>query len=60
MFEQLNLLQIIGNFGFPIAITMYLLHRYENRFEQLKMKMEDISRRFVTAGNRGNHEGHRA
>ncbi|AGX02672.1 MULTISPECIES: YvrJ family protein [Bacillus] len=44
MFEQLNLLQIIGNFGFPIAITMYLLHRYENRFEQLKMKMEDISR----------------
>ncbi|MGG0657466.1 YvrJ family protein [Rummeliibacillus pycnus] len=37
---------LLGNFGFPIAITVYLFLRFEKKFEKLedvimKLKMKD-------------------
>lgn len=34
--DELKFLQIIGNVGFPIAISMYLLYRFEKRIERLE------------------------
>ncbi|MBH0176240.1 YvrJ family protein [Fictibacillus sp. 23RED33] len=36
-------LQIIGNVGFPIAITVYLLHRFEKRIELLQEAINSLS-----------------
>lgn len=33
---------IIGNFGFPIAITMYLLLRFEKKIESLQSAIENL------------------
>jgi hypothetical protein len=42
--EEANLVQLIGNFGFPIVITIYLLHRFENRLDGLKNAIEELAR----------------
>lgn len=34
--DNLNIVQLIGNVGFPIAITIYLLYRFEKRLEKLE------------------------
>lgn len=34
--DEVNLVQIIGNVGFPITITIYLLYRFEKRLEKLE------------------------
>lgn len=34
--EESSLFQVIGNFGFPIVITIYLLHRFEKKIEELE------------------------
>lgn len=34
---------IIGNFGFPIAITMYLFIRFEKKIENLEMSINQLS-----------------
>jgi len=40
---------ILGNFGFPIAITIYLFWRFEKRIEKLEdvvMQLSDVIRRY--------------
>jgi YvrJ protein family len=34
--DELNFVQVIGNVGFPITITIYLLYRFEKRLEKLE------------------------
>ncbi|MBM7541302.1 MULTISPECIES: YvrJ family protein [Amphibacillus] len=36
-------LQVISNFGFPIAITIFLLLRFEKRIEQLETSFKDLT-----------------
>lgn len=31
-----SLIQLIGNVGFPIVITIYLLHKFEQKLEKLE------------------------
>lgn len=33
---------IIGNFGFPIAITLYLFIRFERKIEKLELDIHDL------------------
>jgi len=35
---------MVGNFGFPIVITIYLLHRIENRLDLLRKSIEDLAK----------------
>lgn len=35
MIEIKTLIMIIGNFGFPVALTIYLLVRFEKKIETL-------------------------
>ncbi|MGP4074221.1 YvrJ family protein [Piscibacillus sp. B03] len=34
---------IIGNFGFPIAITIYLFSRFERKLDQLEKAVIELS-----------------
>ena len=43
MIDASNIVQLIGNFGFPIVITIYLLHRFENKLESLQSSVHDLS-----------------
>lgn len=43
MLETESMVQIIGNFGFPIVITIYLLHRFENRIEALESAIRTLA-----------------
>ena len=36
-------IQIIGNFGFPVAITIYLLLRFEKRIDSLNSSIDKLS-----------------
>lgn len=41
-----QMVSLLGNFGFPIAITVYLFLRFEKKFEKLEevimqLKMKD-------------------
>ncbi len=38
-----ELFQIIGNFGFPIAIAVYLLMRFEGKIDSLRSSIELLS-----------------
>lgn len=38
------LLQAIGNLGFPIAVTAYLLVRIETKLENLAASITDLAR----------------
>lgn len=44
MLDGTTMIQMIGNFGFPIMITIYLLHRFENRLDSLKSAIEQLSK----------------
>jgi YvrJ protein family len=44
LLEDGNIVQLIGNFGFPIVITVYLLHRFENRLEALKNSIDALAK----------------
>jgi hypothetical protein len=37
-----NWLTLIGNFGFPIVITIYLLVRFEKKIESLTSAIQDL------------------
>ncbi|MFJ7734496.1 YvrJ family protein [Lysinibacillus sp. NPDC097231] len=39
-----DFMQIIGNFGFPVAITIYLLVRFENRLESLRTSIDNLTK----------------
>lgn len=34
---------ILGNFGFPIAITVYLFVRFEKKIEKLEFAISELS-----------------
>ncbi|WP_100331797.1 YvrJ family protein [Bacillus xiapuensis] len=36
-------ISIIGNFGFPIAITIYLFMRFEKKLEKLELVIVQLS-----------------
>lgn len=38
-----ELFHIIGNFGFPIAIAIYLLMRFEGKIDSLRNSIELLS-----------------
>ena len=37
-----DLLTMIGNIGFPIAVSVYLLVRVENKLDQLTLAIRDL------------------
>lgn len=41
--ELEGLVQIIGNVGFPIAITVYLLQNFGKKIESLDTSIRDLS-----------------
>lgn len=43
MLDEGNIVQLIGNFGFPIVVTIYLLHRFENKIESLENSIHSIA-----------------
>ena len=38
-----EMFQMIGNFGFPIAIAVYLLMRFEGKIDSLRNSVELLS-----------------
>jgi hypothetical protein len=42
--DETSFMQIIGNLGFPIAITIYLLHRFERKIEALEIAIENLAK----------------
>lgn len=50
-----NLLQSIGNFGFPMVISAYLLVRIEVKMEQLARNVTEMSALAQAARIRCNH-----
>ncbi len=47
---EYEFIQIIGNFGFPAAVAIYLLVRFENRLELLRTSIDNLTK------NIDNHE----
>ncbi|MCZ8533689.1 YvrJ family protein [Psychrobacillus psychrodurans] len=43
MIGEGNIVQLIGNFGFPIVVTIYLLHRFENKIDALENTIQNIA-----------------
>ncbi|MEK4715930.1 YvrJ family protein [Sporosarcina sp. FSL K6-5500] len=44
MSNEVGIFQMIGNFGFPIVITIYLLHRFEKKIEKLEQVIQELAR----------------
>ncbi|MFJ5769792.1 YvrJ family protein [Psychrobacillus sp. NPDC093180] len=42
MIDAGNIVPLIGNFGFPIVVSIYLLHRFENKIESLENAIHNI------------------
>ncbi|TKI67818.1 YvrJ family protein [Lysinibacillus mangiferihumi] len=40
---ETEVFQLIGNFGFPIAITIYLLVRFEGKIEGLRNAIDNLT-----------------
>ncbi|MDX8345442.1 MULTISPECIES: YvrJ family protein [Rossellomorea] len=38
--------QLLGNFGFPIAVTLFLLVKLEKKLEQLELAIHALSKSF--------------
>lgn len=45
-----ELLKQIGNFGFPIVVSIYLLVRVEGKLEKLSESINDLSRAIAMIG----------
>lgn len=43
MGEYETLVNLISNFGFPIVITVYLLHRFEKKIDALVENINKLS-----------------
>lgn len=43
MMEPSEWIMIIGNFGFPIALTIYLFIRFEKKIENLEISINHLS-----------------
>ena len=46
-----ELFQILGNFGFPITIAIYLLMRFEGKIDSLRNSIELLSNNLTTSNN---------
>lgn len=44
MLDEQSFVQLVGNFGFPIVITMYLLHRFEKKIEGLEHAIQSLAK----------------
>lgn len=42
-----NLLSTIGNYGFPIVITIYLLIRMETKLDKLTESIQDLNETMI-------------
>ena len=42
--NDVDLFQMIGNFGFPIVMTIYLLHRFEKKIEKLEQAIQKLAK----------------
>jgi len=42
--NDVDLFQMIGNFGFPIVMTIYLLHRFEKKIEKLEHVIQELAK----------------
>lgn len=51
MVNETDVFQLVGNFGFPIVITIYLLHRFEKKIENLEHVIQDLAKA-VSLNNR--------
>ncbi|MCA1065537.1 YvrJ family protein [Rossellomorea sp. AcN35-11] len=38
--------QLLGNFGFPIAVTLFLLVKLEKKLEQLELAIHALSKAY--------------
>ncbi|WP_214483060.1 YvrJ family protein [Bacillus sp. SM2101] len=43
MLEGVEFIPLIGNFGFPIALVVYLLIRFENKIESLEQSINNLA-----------------
>ena len=50
--DGLSMMQMIGNFGFPIVVTFYLLHRFENRLDRLRASVEELCKNISSIENK--------
>ncbi|WP_010174742.1 YvrJ family protein [Bacillus coahuilensis] len=41
--DELTIIEMIGNVGFPIVMTVYLLHRFEKRLERLEDEIHELT-----------------
>ena len=41
--EYQIIMQLVSNIGFPIAITVYLLHRFEKKIDSLEENIQKLS-----------------
>ena len=53
MSNEVDIFQMIGNLGFPIVITIYLLHRFEKKIEKLEQIIQELTK--VRSFNKNNH-----
>ena len=41
--EKMDWVTMIGQVGFPIMVTLYLLHRMEKKLDQLTQSINDLA-----------------
>ena len=41
--ENMDWMTMIGQVGFPIMVTLYLLHRMEKKLDQLTQSINDLA-----------------
>ncbi|MCA1055030.1 YvrJ family protein [Rossellomorea aquimaris] len=42
--EYTVFVQLLGNFGFPVAVTLFLLVKFEKKLEQLELAILALSK----------------
>lgn len=43
MNDLAQFVHLLGNFGFPVAVSVYLLFRFEKRFDELESAIDELS-----------------
>ena len=42
MFEEQSFFNLISNMGFPIVVSIYLLHRFEKKLDSLENAIQNL------------------
>lgn len=50
--DDVTIIQMIGNVGFPIAITIYLLQRFEKKIEKLELAIHELIKALEVRGKK--------